>query len=516
MTRLFLAAGVAALAIAAPASAKPGGNAHGGGQKAAEVRGGGGGHGGGGGGAAVRMESRGGGHGGGGGGAVRMQSRGGGHGGGDFTVRGGGRAISAFGFERHGGGGIASQRMQRQAVAFQDRGHGHGGGSMKLERRNTNVGRTKAVEQRGHGADMRAQRFEQRQARNVERQQMRGHQVVQDRGQALRTEMKGNRLERASNREAFRDELRANRIEQRDNGMFVRDARLGTRVVRAEDFGDRVRGYALGGCPPGLMDKGCMPPGQAAKLLGTRISDAERIAALSSVPYSVRYLYPDSNDFYYRYGDGYMYRVDRGTSLIDALLPLAFGGYMPGSYFPSSYMNSYVPDYYGLNSFYPASYDYGYGSPYGYGNNTCNRYVNGVIYQVDCVTGFVENVIPMYAGGYGVGQMLPTGYGYYNVPYQYRDMYYDTLDYGYWYAPGAIYQYDPSSSMITSVAALLSPGFNIGQPLPMGYDVYNVPYAYRATYYDTPSAMYRYNNGYIYQVDPVSQLVTAIVASILT
>ncbi len=520
MTRLFLAAGVAALAIAAPASAKPGGNGggHGGGQNAAQVnRGGGGGHGGG------NVEARGGGgrHGGGnvearggGGGAFRMQGGGGGHGGGGgFAVRGGGHGSADFGFQRRGGGGIASPRMQRQAFAFEDRGHGHGdGGSIKTERRN--VGRMN-VEQRGHGGQLRTQRFEQRQARNVERQQTRGHQLVQDRGQALRTEMKGNRLERVSSREALRDELRANRIEQRDNGMFVRDPRLGTRVVRAEDFGNQVRGYGIGGCPPGLMDKGCMPPGQAAKLLGTRISDANRIAALSEVPYSVRYLYPDTNDFYYRYGDGYMYRVDRGTSLIDALLPLAFGGYMPGSYFPSAYMNSYVPNYYGLNSFYPASYDYGYGSPYGY-DNTCNRYLNGVIYQVDCMTGFVENVIPMYAGGYGVGQMLPTGYGYYNVPYQYRDIYYDTSDYGYWYAPGAIYQYDPSSSMITSVAALLSPGFNIGQPLPMGYDVYNVPYDYRATYYDSPSAMYRYNNGYIYQVDPATMLVTAIVASILT
>jgi len=46
--------------------------------------------------------------------------------------------------------------------------------------------------------------------------------------------------------------------------------------------------------------------------------------------------------------------------------------------------------------------------------------------------------------------------------------------------------------------------------------VYNVPYSYRATYYDTPNAWYRYNNGYIYQVDPVTRLVTAIVASILT
>jgi hypothetical protein len=43
-----------------------------------------------------------------------------------------------------------------------------------------------------------------------------------------------------------------------------------------------------------------------------------------------------------------------------------------------------------------------------------------------------------------------------------------------------------------------------------------VPYAYRATYYDTPNAWYRYNNGYIYQVDPTTRLVTAIVASLLT
>jgi hypothetical protein len=33
---------------------------------------------------------------------------------------------------------------------------------------------------------------------------------------------------------------------------------------------------------------------------------------------------------------------------------------------------------------------------------------------------------------------------------------------------------------------------------------------------DTPTAMYRYNNGYIYQVDPTTQVVSAVVASILT
>ncbi|MBV8908890.1 MAG: hypothetical protein JOZ20_07805 [Sphingomonas sp.] len=219
---------------------------------------------------------------------------------------------------------------------------------------------------------------------------------------------------------------------------------------------------------------------------------------------SIQYLYPDTPDYYYRYGDGYLYEVNRSDNLIASLIPLLAGGFLPGQYLPQPYMASYVPDYYGFDSFYP---DYG---------DLCNRYEYGVVYQVDCDDGYVENVIPMYAGGYGVGQLLPSAYNYYNVPVQYREMYYDTPDTGYWYSPGAIYQYDQRSSMITSVAALLSPGFTIGQPLPAGYDVYNVPYDYRATYYDTPNAWYRYNNGYIYQVDPTTQLVTAIVASLLT
>jgi hypothetical protein len=82
--------------------------------------------------------------------------------------------------------------------------------------------------------------------------------------------------------------------------------------------------------PAGPDVEGLHASGQAAKLLGTRFRTAERsLRWLGAV--LGRYLYPDTNDFYYRYGDGYMYRVDRGTSLIDALLPLAFGGYMPGA-----------------------------------------------------------------------------------------------------------------------------------------------------------------------------------------
>jgi hypothetical protein len=482
MTRLFLAAGVAALAIAAPASAKPGGN--GGGHqndRAASAPSGGG------------FKARG------GGGGQRMEMQ-----------RGGGQRMQSF--ERCGGGSsqMRMQRSTQQRFATFDRGHGRNA-MVQADRGQNRVNR------------VRTQRIERQQVRNIQRQEMRGKRFEQVRNRDLRTnrieqvrnrEMRGNRFEQVRNAQTLRDD-RFDRIRDREafrnDRILTRDDLRNGRLARLEDVRN-VRGYGVGGCPPGLASKGCMPPGQAAKLLGTPLSRAASIAALGSVPLSARYLYPDTDDYFYRYGDGYMYRVDRGDQLISALIPLAFGGgYMPGSYLPNYYMSS---PYYGMGSFYPTAY--GFNSFYPDYGNDCHRYGYGVVYEVDCYTGFVEDVIPLYNGGYGVGQMLPSGYGYYNVPNQYRSLYYDTSDYGYWYAPGAIYQYDPSSSLITSVAALLSPGFSVGQPLPMGYDVYNVPYDYRATYYDTPKAWYRYNNGYIYQVDPTTQLVTAIVASILT
>jgi len=370
----------------------------------------------------------------------------------------------------------------------------------------------------------------------ADRQQVRSQHVnnrAQERMPA-RQQAQVNRLAAANDRKVERQQMRIDRATERQLG-----GRMANNGV----------GYGVGGCPPGLASKGCMPPGIArqqgleslrtanldtfrasglqalmpgtrllaptrvAEFVGQPVSALSGIVPLMALPQSVNYLYPATSDYYYRYGDGYLYQVDRGSNLIAALLPLLAGGYMPGQYLPASYMSSYVPSYYGLNSFYPASYGAGYG--YGY-DNLCNRYVNGVIYQVDCYTGMIEDVVPMYGGGYGVGQLLPSAYTTYNVPYQYRSMYYNTPDYNYWYGPGAIYQYDPSSSLITSVAALLSPGFTVGQPLPVGYGMYNVPLAYRGTYYDTPNAWYRYNNGYIYQVDPTTQLVSAIVASVLT
>ena len=493
MTRLFLAAGVAALAISAPAVAKPDGG-HGGGKggQAAAVHGGGGG--GGGGQNARSVERRGG-----GGFAVQRAER---HGGGGFAVQ---RA------ERHGGGGFERMQQRSQRFAAFDRVGGEG--KAHVERSN----RIERAQSRG---------FERKQARAVERQQFRGHKA-----------------ERFENRMVEGKQFRGNRGERIDNRFAVRDQLRGDRLVRMQNR--ESIGFGVGGCPPGLISKGCVPPGhginaanriandafrasqlaaltfdprtrildpfQATRFVGMPFSTVNGMVPLTAFPSSLSYLYPDTPDYYYRYGNGYLYEVDRDTSLISALLPLLGGGFLPGQYLPSSYMSS---PYYGMNSFYPSAY--GFNSFYPDYGNDCYRYGNGVVYEVDCFTGMVEDVIPMYAGGYGVGQLLPSSYGYYNVPTQYRSLYYNTPDYNYWYAPGAIYQYDPGSSMITSVAALLSPGFTIGQQLPMGYSAYNVPYAYRSTYYDTPNAWYRYNNGYIYQVDPMTQLVTAIVASILT
>jgi hypothetical protein len=204
------------------------------------------------------------------------------------------------------------------------------------------------------------------------------------------------------------------------------------------------RGFA-GGCPPGLAKKGngCLPPGQARKLVGTAL--APTILSRSLVgPY--RLWYPDNDDFIYRWDDDYIYRVRRDGGLIDALFP---------------YANR---DYY----YYPV------GAPY------------------------------------------PDYYNYYNVPYQYQSFYPDGGDYWYRYGDGAIYMVDPQTQMIQGIAALLTGApMMVGQPLPPAYGVYNVPMAYRSTYYDTPDAWYRYNDGYIYRVDPATQLITAVINALV-
>jgi hypothetical protein len=80
-------------------------------------------------------------------------------------------------------------------------------------------------------------------------------------------------------------------------------------------------GYGVGGCPPGLAKKnnGCLPPGQAKKLynVGQRFPLGYGTPyGYNQIPYDLRRQYGfDPNDRYY-YGDGYLYRVDPRTMLI--------------------------------------------------------------------------------------------------------------------------------------------------------------------------------------------------------
>jgi len=509
MTRLFLAAGVAALAISAPAAARPGGghtNNQVERQRAAPAR---------------AVERR----------AAPRQS---------VQRSGGGQRAQRFAIERQPRASRVERPQFRAERMAQRPAHTERVRNRMAQRqqvRSNRVERRVAERQqvrpnrverqarvaerqqvRNNRAQVQNRMAERQQARNnraqvqnrmAERQQVRNNRAQVQNRTADRAQLRADRQGRAQDMMAQRQQLRADRQMRSQDLRQARNALRADRIVNANAFRES-RFAALNSFSPRTR---VVAPVEAVRFIGQPVSAVSPFFALSPLPASVSYLYPDTPDYYYQYGGGYLYQVDRGTSLIAALLPLLAGGYMPGTYLPNYYMNSYAPAYYGLNSFYPASYGAGYG--YGY-DNLCNRYANGVIYRVDCFTGMIVDVVPTYAGGYGVGQLLPSAYGTYNVPYQYRDLYYDTPDYNYWYAPGAIYQYDPGSSMITSVAALLSPGFTVGQPLPVGYGVYNVPYAYRATYYDTPNAWYRYNNGYIYQVDPATQIVSAIVASILT
>ncbi|WP_205479047.1 hypothetical protein [Sphingomonas arenae] len=80
-----------------------------------------------------------------------------------------------------------------------------------------------------------------------------------------------------------------------------------------------------GSCPPGLAKKnnGCLPPGQAKKLyrVGQRYpSDYGSRWRYDQIPYDLRQRYGfDPNDRYY-YGDGYVYRVDPRTLIIEQVI----------------------------------------------------------------------------------------------------------------------------------------------------------------------------------------------------
>ena len=323
----------------------------------------------------------------------------------------------------HGGGG--GNKGQGQAHGGKNGGHGQvakagrGGGNGQVARGNGG-GMGKIDRGQGGGA--------MRGARTVEQHAFRGNA---DRGNG-HAGKKANQIARDNDR-VVRQGVGRSSLANVDRERFV---------PRWSNAG-LISGYA-DSCPPGLARKGngCLPPGQAKKLVGTLLP-ASLSGSVLAGPY--QQWYRDNDDYYYRNDADYIYRVRREGGLIDALFP------------------SYDRDYY----YYP------------------------------------------------VGMNYPSDYNYYNVPTQYSSYYPDGGDYAYRYGDGAIYQVNNSTGVIQGISALLAGDLSVGQQLPPSYGAYNVPMNYRERYYDTNQDWYRYNDGYIYRVDPTTQLVTAVINAIV-
>jgi len=137
------------------------------------------------------------------------------------------------------------------------------------------------------------------------------------------------------------------------------------------------------------------------------------------------------------------------------------------------------------------------------------RYDDGYLVRLG-QDGRIGGYVPLLGGALRIGNAWPAFYQPVALP-TYYESYYGLGQYqSYRYADNVIYRVDPETAAITSIAALLTgDDFAVGRPMPVGYDVYNVPYSYRTQYSDTPDALYRYSDGYVYQVDPETRLVAA-------
>ena len=209
------------------------------------------------------------------------------------------------------------------------------------------------------------------------------------------------------------------------------------RVVDAPIFryGSYDGGSFRNDCPPGLAKKnnGCLPPGQARQLTGQqfqpRYAERELFGAY-------RDWYGRDDDYRYRIGDDFLYRIGAGN-LIDGLIPL---------YDRRGY-------YYPVGTRYPAAYD-SYNLPYqyrSYYDDPYYRYGDGAIYRVDPQTQLIRSVAALLTGDVAVGQALPSTYSVYNVPQPYRTRYYDSPDNYYRYSDGYIYRVDPTTMLVSEI-----------------------------------------------------------------
>lgn len=238
---------------------------------------------------------------------------------------------------------------------------------------------------------------------------------------------------------------RAERFVRAEDRRFERDRTFRTeRGYRVRDENVRYASGFGGACPPGLVRKnnGCMPPGLAKQVFG--VGSVLPLAYYSdyNIPDEYQSWYQDSPDYYYRYDDsGYIYQVDRESSLIESLIPLLGGGFGVGNVLPAGY------DAYNLPLQYRDDFVDSEDAYYRYGDDA--------IYQVDPQTSTIESIVALLTGDLNVGQALPAGYDTYNLPLDYRDDYVDDADSMYRYADGNIYEVDPQTRIIEQIVASL-------------------------------------------------------------
>ena len=408
--------------------------------------------------------------------------------------------------------------------------------------------RTRMLERRANVSAQRAQRAERRDTRRIERQERQAtqrnvRQLQRQERQATQQNFRQfQRQERRADRQA-NFERRADAVQPRETQRQRTWEGFSSRIARRDDDRrdrrDKVR----------------------VATIGQRVSP-DWFADYAPVRFQS--FYQPTRDYYYRYDDdnGYRYQINRDNGFVSALFPILGGAYSVGRPMPY-YYDSYYNVPYGYSSLY-------YDTP-----NSYYRYGDGAIYQIDPTTQLISGIVALLTGqSFGIGQTLPMGYDTYNVPYAYRSQYYDTDDrwyryddgyiygvdprtrmiqtsypvyggydvgspwpsyagydnydyavpdyygdlyyaepgYDYRYASNGIYQVDPQNQLIAALVALVTgQNFGVGQRLPMGYDAYNLPLDYRDRYYDDDQSLYRYADGRIYQVDPGTRLIERVI-----
>ncbi len=329
--------------------------------------------------------------------------------------------------------GAASMALAAPVLA-QGRGHGQGHDKGKAEagaERGRGHADSDAGPRRGRGGDARhAERG------NDGRQRAeRPGRGAGDRGRSAEVRREARPIERGPD---LRDRPARSVADARRDGRRGDRARgrVERRAVVLTDRADIVRlrhdprRAFVRGCPPGLARKhnGCLPPGLARRLAAER-------------PWYANW-WRHADDGLYRYNGGYLYNL-RPDGIVAGFVPLAGGALWLGNPWPANYAYDPVPDYY-------VDY-YGYDDPYDY------RYADGVIYGLDPETAMIRQIAGLVTGDdWSIGQRAPDGYGVYNVPYAYRDEYYDTPDDWYRYSDGYVYRVDPTTQLIEAAIRLIA------------------------------------------------------------